>query len=242
MKKDYEFYQKVKNWDFSKIERLQEKLTDWEMKKFLKLYIKSDSRVLDLGTGGGERVLDFPVAREIIGTDYSPEMIKTANNNLIANGRTDVSFRVMNNLEMDVPPKYFDLVVARNTMIDAKQIYETLKDDGKLLLHGVDKYDCWDLKRIFGRGQGYDSELSISTVDYEQILEAGFKDVEMVPIFEREFFQKEFLMAQLYKTPTIPEFMEEEGDTEKLDRFVLENSYDKGILLKRRYYGITARK
>lgn len=37
------------------------------------------SRILDLGTGGGEILIDeFPEALEIVGTDFSPEMIKTA--------------------------------------------------------------------------------------------------------------------------------------------------------------------
>ena len=35
---------------------------------------------------------------------------------------------------------------------------------------------------------------------------------------------------------------ENRPDLQKLDLYIKENSYDKGILLRRRYYGITAEK
>ena len=65
-------------------------------------------------------------------------MIKTANDNLEKSGRKNISFRIMDNLNMTTPDNYFDIVVARHTCIDAKQIYKTLKKDGKLLIRGVD--------------------------------------------------------------------------------------------------------
>ncbi len=53
---------------------------------------------------------------------------------------------------MDTPDNYFDIVTTRHTVIDPKQIYKTLKNNGQLILRGVDKLDCWSLKRLFGRG------------------------------------------------------------------------------------------
>ena len=83
-----------------------------------------DSYILDLGTGGGEKLLEyFPEAKEIIGTDFSNEMIKTANNNLKKSNRTNIKFKQMDNLNITTENNYFDIVVARHTCIDAKQIY-----------------------------------------------------------------------------------------------------------------------
>ena len=137
------------------------------MFKILENVTNSNSRVLDLGTGGGEKVIGrFPeYLKEIIATDYSKEMINTANENLERSGRKNIAFRVMNNLDMDVPKKYFDVVVARNTVTDPKQIYEVLKPGGYLIIRGVDKLDCWGLKRIFNKGQGYYDEIPISLID-----------------------------------------------------------------------------
>ena len=147
-----EFYEERKDWDFSKFEIESEDLTKWDLYELLNELANENSKILDLGTGGGEKVLScFPQAKEILGTDFSEEMIKTANKNLELNGRKDVTFRLMDNLDMDVPDDYFDIVVARNTITDPKQIYECLKKGGYLLLMGVDKADCWSLKLLFGK-------------------------------------------------------------------------------------------
>ncbi len=248
-----DFYNKVKNWDFSMINYEKESLTDFDLYDLLKENTNSSSRLLDLGTVGGEKVLKYcPDCSEIIATDFSEEMINTANESLKRSGRNNITFRTMDNLNMDTPDDYFDVVVARHTCIDAKQIYKTLKNGGKLLLRGVDKLDCWQLKRLFGKGQSYFDEKPISVIDYENILDAGFRHVELIPIHVREFYKtKEDLMALLLKTPILMDFSEiEENDNlelkgidEKLiDKYIEENTFEKGILLIRRYYGIIATK
>ena len=241
---ELEFYEKVKNWDFSMINYSKDCLTDWDLYKLLNLYSNSESKILDLGTGGGEKVLKyFPECQEIVATDFSKEMINTANNSLKESGKKNIVFRQMDNLNMDTPDDYFDIVVARHTPIDAKQIYKTLKPGGRLLLRGVDKLDCWSLKLLFGRGQGYNAEKPISVIDYESILKAGFKSVELVPIHIREYYKtKDDLMALLLKTPIINDFSNKEFDEEKIDKYISENMTAEGILLIRRYYGITATK
>ena len=252
--KEKEFYEEIKDWDFSKFEIESESLTKWDLYELLNEYATPESRILDLGTGGGEKLLKFfPQAKEILGTDFSEGMIKTAKKNLIESGREDVTFRIMDNLNMDVPDDYFDIVVARNTITDPKQIYKCLKKGGHLLLTGVDKDDCWGLKLLFGRGQGFHDKKPISIIDYENILNAGFKDVELVPIHEREYFKNEYLFKTfLKKVPIIDEFNEEQADhkhyysqeldEERLDEYIHNNTYDGKIRLLRRYYGITARK
>ena len=245
---EQEFYDRVKNWDFSMINYEKESLTNWDLYDLLKLYANSDSKVLDLGTGGGEKVLKyFPKCKEILATDYSSEMIKTANENLIKSGKENIEFRQMDNLKMNTPDNYYDVVVARHTCINADQIYKTLKIGGKLLIRGVDKLDCWSLKMLFEKGQAYNDEKPISLIDYENIVKAGFKHIELVPIHVREYYKtKEDLMALLLKTPILNDFFEiednEEIDMNKIDKYIQENTTPKGILLIRRYYGITAEK
>lgn len=240
--KELTFYNEIKNWDFSQIKYSAESLTNWDLYTILNNVAKQEFCILDLGTGGGERVLEhFPKVKEILGTDFSDEMIKTANNNLQMSGYQNISFKVMDNLNMTTQNDYFDIVVARHTPIDAKQIYKTLKPNGILLLQGVDKLDCWALKMLFKKGQAYNEIKPISLVDYENVLKAGFRKVELVPIHIREYFEaKEDLLALLLKTPIIRDDINDEIDINKLDRYIKENTTDKGILLIRRYYGITA--
>ena len=179
-------------------------------------------------------------------------MIKTANINLKKANKKNIKFRIMDNLNMDTEDNYFDIVVARNTCIDARQIYKTLKKDGLLLIRGVDQLDCWQLKRLFNRGQAFNDTKSISQIDYENILDAGFKNVELIPIYEREYYKtKEDLLALLLKTPILSDFSEEHEnsnlvkndiDLEILNQYIKNNTTNKGILLRRRYYGIVANK
>ena len=253
--KEYVFYEQIKDWNFEMFDIISENLTDWDMYKILKEITDENSKVLDLGTGGGEKVLkEFPkYLKEIVATDFSKAMIETANENLKKSGRTNIKFLIMDNLNITLPKDYFDVVVARNTITDPKQIYEVLKPNGYLLLKGVDKYDCHALKKIFGRGQGVKDKEPISIRDYEGILDADFKDVELIPIHEREYFKdKKTLYDFLLKVPIIDDFQEEKKDVKdyykqkleenKLDEYIKENQTPKGIRLIRRYYGITARK
>ena len=254
MKNDeFNYYNKIKNWDFSQINCEVEGLTNWNMNKILNERATINSKILDLGTGGGEIVInEFPEALEIVGTDFSPEMIKTAKENLKKSKKKNIKFRIMDNLNIDTEDNYFDIVVARNTCINAKQIYKTLKKGGLLLVRGVDKLDCWQLKRLFNRGQAFNDTKPISQIDYENILDAGFKNVELIPIYEKEYYKtKEDLLALLLKTPILNDFTEEHEnnnitkdniDMQILNKYIESNTTNKGILLRRRYYGIIANK
>ena len=181
-KKEYCYHEKIKDWNFDMFQAKTDYLTDWDMYELLRKVTDSNSRVLDLGTGGGEKVLSmFPeYLKEIVATDFSKEMIKTAKKNLKISGRKNIKFKVMDNLKLDFPKNYFDVVVARHTVIDSKQIYEVLKPGGYLIIRGVDMLDCWELKRIFGRGQGYDDEKPISLIDYENVNYAGLEGTEFL--------------------------------------------------------------
>lgn len=155
MNRELEFYNEVKNWDFSKIKYIEECLTNWNMYDILNKTATKDSYILDLGTGGGEKLLEyFPEAKEIIGTDFSNEMIKTANNNLKKSNRTNIKFKQMDNLNMTTENNYFDIVVARHTCIDAKQIYNTLKSNGILSLFSFAISNCSFIEGIKKSGIG----------------------------------------------------------------------------------------
>ena len=253
-KEEKTYYEEIKDWDFSMFEFETVNFTNWDLYKKLKEIANENSKVLDLGTGGGEKVLEyFPKVKEILGTDFSKEMIKTANQNLIESKKENIRFEVMDNLNMTTPKEYFDVVVARNTVTDPKQIYNTLKPGGFILIHGVDQHDCHELKRIFGYGQAYNDKKSISIIDYENVLDAGFFDVELVPIHTHEYFKtKKDFINFLLKVPILIEFSEEKNDSmsyyletidqEKLKKYIERNTYPQGIRLIRRYYGIIGQK
>ena len=249
---EYDYYSNLANWSFNDIKYVSENYTDWIYENEIKKHSNKNSKILDLGTAAGEKVLKyFPDCSEILGTDFSEDMIKNANKNLAESGRKKIKFRVMNNLEMNTPADYFNLVTARHTKINPRQIYKTLKTGGYLIIRGVDKLDCWVLKRIFNRGQAFDDNKPISLVDYEAVLDAGFKNVELIPLHVIEYYKtKEDLYALLLKTPILDNFSEiveknfgkKSIEKDILEKYVIQNTTEKGIKLIRRYYGIIAQK
>lgn len=251
-KKEHDYYDDLANWSFDDIKYESKSFTNWNYEEEIKKYINKDSKVLDLGTAAGEKLLkEFPNCAEILGTDFSNQMIISANENLIKSGRENISFKVMDNLNMETKDDYFDVVTARHTIIDPVQIYKTLKEDGILIVRGVDKLDCWSLKRLFGRGQAYRDKKPISLIDYEAIMDAGFKEIELIPLHVVEYYKtKEDLYALLKKTPILDDFSEEinqqyekqEIEKNLFERYVKENTTKDGIKLIRRYYGIIAKK
>lgn len=249
---EYDYYNELANWSFEDINYTSELFTNWIYENEINKHANESSKILDLGTAAGEKVLkNFPPCAEILGTDFSSEMIKSANQNLLKMGRKNITFRVMDNLKMDTPDNYFDLVTARHTIIDPIQIYKTLKPEGYVIIRGVDKLDCWYLKKLFDRGQAYHDKKTISLIDYEAIINAGFKEVELIPLHVIEYYKtKEDLYALLVKTPILDNMSEESSkeyerkliENDIFEKYVNENTTEKGIKLIRRYYGIVGKK
>ncbi|MGN1352274.1 MAG: class I SAM-dependent methyltransferase [Clostridia bacterium] len=250
---EFKYYERIGNWDFSQIKFQTENLTNWDFYEKIKENTNEKSLCLDLGTGGGEEVLkNYPSVGMIIATDFSEEMIKTAKKNAKKYSNKRVKFTKMNNLEMNFPRETFDLISARHTIIEAKQVYDCLANHGILVIEGVDKKDCWEIKEIFGRGQAYNDKIAISEKDYLDLKEAGFKNIEKVEILQNEYYEtEEDLMALLLKTPILDDFskikeekFEHRTIIEKnlFDEYVKRYKTEKGILLKRVLYGILAKK
>lgn len=248
--KELDFYEGIGNWDFSQIKYETEKLTDWSFYERIKQYTDENSVCLDLGTGAGEKLLaKYPKVKLVLGTDYSDAMVKGAKLNLERSGRKDVRFAKMDNLKMTIPDEFLDLISARHTVIDAKQLYKALRKGGIVVIQGVDKPDCLELKSMFGRGQAFNDKIAISQLNYEQLVKAGFEIIERKEVLENEYFKtKEDLLALLLKTPILDDFSEtSENSYEKkeiemdiLDKYIEKNLTEKGILLKRVLYGIVA--
>ena len=97
-----ERYEELGNWDFSDINCIAEYENNWDMYEEIKKHANEKSLILDLGTGGGEKVISKMPKNIglIIGTDLSSNMIKTANKNLEKNPNVKAKFAVMNNLKL----------------------------------------------------------------------------------------------------------------------------------------------
>ena len=241
--KEKEFYSNVKNWDFSKINYTIETISNFDFYKTLSNYSNSSSLCLDLGTGGGENLLkNYPEVGYIIATDISEEMLKTAKNNLKNYPNKKVKFILSDNLNLNFPNEMFDLISARHTQINYQLSYNILVKGGVLVIEGVDTKDCFELKEIFNRGQEFNSKEILSKFEYENLLKVGFQKVELFNYLFNEYYaSKNDLLNLLMKTPIINEFeTNKEIEDDLLEKYINKFTCDKGIKLKREYYGILA--
>ena len=250
---ELKYYEEIGNWDFSQIKYKVERQTNWEFYSKIKENTNEKSLCLDLGTGGGERVLrEYPDVGMVIATDFSESMINTAKENSKKYPHRKVKFALMDSMNMNLPKNIFDVVSARHTVINAKQIYDVLVPGGIVVIEGIDKKDCFELKELFGRGQAYKDKISIADKDYEDLKKAGFSKIEKIEIYEDEYYETpDDLMALLLKVPILDDFSEINNEEfehltfiEKdiFDKYVAKNATEKGILLKRVLYGIVAKK
>ena len=82
---EHDFYSEIANWSFEDIDYTSEVITNWIYEDEIKNRVKENTKILDLGTAAGEKVLkNFPNCAEILGTDFTDEMIETANKFLLA--------------------------------------------------------------------------------------------------------------------------------------------------------------
>lgn len=239
-----EFYNKIGKtigWDFSKIQC--EMVDNSKFQYFDEINKVSNNKILlDIGTGGGEKILNnIKNAKLIIGSDFSEEMIKRAKEN--AKERDDAKFILMDSDNIQFPNEFFDIICARHTPFNSKEIYRTLNKNGMLFSEQVDEDDCIELKEIFERGQGYQVKIKQIEKDKQNLKQESFSDIKFYDIIQEEYYKtEEDLLFLLNNTPIIPNFGQEDRDYEKFNKYVRENATDKGIYLKRKLYGIIVEK
>jgi hypothetical protein len=238
------FYNKIGKtigWDFS---MLQCEMIDNSKFQYFDEINKNcqNKTVLDIGTGGGEKALqNIKNAKFLVGTDFSSEMIKKANQN--AESRNDVKFVMMDSNKIQFPNGFYDVVCARHTPFNAEEVYRTLSNSGMLFSEQVDEDDCLELKEIFGRGQGYKESPKLIDKIKTDLGKCNFSKTDFYDIIQDEYYKtEEDLLFLLNNTPIIPNFGKEANDYEKFNTYVNKYTTDKGIYLKRRLFGVIVKK
>ena len=242
-KNERKFYDKIGSligWDFSMLK--YELIDNSRFQYFDEInnQITDQSILLDIGTGGGEKLTKLISDRCLlkVGTDFSQEMIKVANEK---NNNNRIKFFEMNSESIKFPNKFFDIICARHTPFDFDEIFRLLNNNGTFFSEQIDEDDCKSLKELFGRGQGYNAKLKLIDKMKEEAKQNKFKKVEFFDIIQQEYYEtEEDLLFLLKNTPIIPNFGKEKLDYKKFNEYVEENKTEKGILLERKLFGIKA--
>lgn len=150
------FYDKVgrlNGWDFSKI-KCETVGDSWDFYREVKERCKPSHILLDVGTGGGENVLNIASsAKLLIGIDNSNGMIATAHSNLKKSGIQNVEFLQMDSEALVFPHAHFDIASSCHAPFTATELSKVMKKDAVFLTQQVSEHDKLNLKEAFGRGQ-----------------------------------------------------------------------------------------
>ncbi|HFR4148835.1 class I SAM-dependent methyltransferase [Bacillus bombysepticus] len=239
------FYDKVgrlNGWDFSKI-KCETVGEIWDFYGEVKERCKSSDILLDVGTGGGENVLNIASsAKLLIGIDNSNGMIETAHSNLKKSGVQNVEFLQMGSGALTFPHAHFDIASSCHAPFAATELSKVMKKGAFFLTQQVSEHDKLNLKETFGRGQCLGERDGTLKEKYMgELINAGFELVQVREYDVTDYYSTpEDLIFLLKHTPIIPKFAEEEEDFTILEKFIDTNSSEKGIRTNSKRFMIIA--
>lgn len=137
-------------WDFSRV-RAGSDPVPWQYEEVVRQYLQPTDRVLDIGTGGGERFLALsPYFGEGIAVDQNPKMIETARRNLIAQAVQNVSLQQMEAANLQFGEAEFDVVLLRHLKVYVGEVVRVLRPGGYFITQTVGERISLNLLEAFG--------------------------------------------------------------------------------------------
>lgn len=117
----------------------------------MRRYLQPSSRVLDIGTGGGERFLAVaPHFGTGVGIDAIPTMIPVARANMPLSLVEKISFEVMRAEALRFPDAAFDVVLNRHAPVYVEEIVRVLRSDGVFITQQVGRRNTQNILAAFG--------------------------------------------------------------------------------------------
>ena len=143
-----------RGWDFSRVRDNRDPVP-WQYDEVVRRFVRPDDRVLDVGTGGGERFLALaPWFGTGVGIDPDPEMIATAQENTPAALAEKVTFTEGRAEALAVPDTSCDLVLNRHAVVDVAEVVRVLRPGGCFITQQVGAQNTFTITTLFGCGPG----------------------------------------------------------------------------------------
>jgi len=136
-----------RGWDFSNMNVLRQPVP-WEYQDVVRRYLRSSDTVLDVGTGGGQRLRDLAGSfGHGVGIDADPEMVRLANENSAAG---NLGFRVCSE-RLESVPETFDVIIDRHAPFDLSAVAAHLKPGGYFITQQVGERNMACVKAALGQ-------------------------------------------------------------------------------------------
>jgi SAM-dependent methyltransferase len=140
-------------WDFSYLDgRMIEEQAPWSYSSRAAELMRQASSVVDLGTGGGERLLKLQEywPKKVVVTEEYPPNFRLATERLSPFGVQVVDVRLTDFDTMPFSNGEFDLVLNRHSGFNAKDVARILAPGGSFLTQQVHGLWAYDLLAVFG--------------------------------------------------------------------------------------------
>ncbi len=143
-----------RGWDFSRVRDAIDPLP-WSYGGVVRRYLSPLQRVLDIGTGGGERLIAF--AEHFgsgIGIDADPAMIAVAEENTPSELTCRLKFLAMDAAALEFPDASFDVVLNRHAPAYPDEIARVLRPGGVFITQQIGARNHANITALFGCGPG----------------------------------------------------------------------------------------
>lgn len=145
-------------WNFSHLEgRYHEEQPPWSYEQIARDLLSAADSLLDIGTGGGEKLLELLGALPPItfATEGYPPNVPVARANLEPHGIRVIEYDIEQTPRMPFADEAFALVIDRHTAYDAVEIARILRPGGVFLTQQVDGRELGDLRALFNLESHY---------------------------------------------------------------------------------------
>ena len=137
-------------WDFSRV-RDEREPVPWDYVEVVRRYLRPEDRVLDIGTGGGERFLELAKGfGKGVGIDFDPEMLQAARENAGKQSASHVSFEQMDARHLHSPDGSYDVVLSRHAPTEVAEIVRVLRPGGVFITQQVGRTNTENIHSVFG--------------------------------------------------------------------------------------------
>jgi SAM-dependent methyltransferase len=142
----------LRGWDFSRMRDSRDPVP-WDYPDVARRYLRPTDRVLDVGTGGGERFLQLAASfGEGVGIDAFEPMVRTARENTPAALAGKVRFELMRDDALTFADESFDVVLCRHAGARPGPVARVLRPGGYYVTQGVGERNTQSVFDAFGWG------------------------------------------------------------------------------------------
>lgn len=141
-------------WDFSHLDaRYHEDAPPWSYDDHVRAALTGAQSLLDMGTGGGEKLLEFRAVlpRLTVATEGYPPNLPVARRSLEPHGIQVVPYDAEAEARLPFASSAFDVIINRHEAYDAAEVARVLRPGGRFCTQQVDGRDLDDLYAYFGQ-------------------------------------------------------------------------------------------